>query len=164
MGSKFMKFSLITTVIINIIFFILYLKNGYVIELNDFLRAIGSTIYFYNLLISTVVDVYISYEAHLIFYIVVNISFLSIIIGKKYNILLYFLYIITNMLLILPLYLDIFSILIYSYTFEIIGNLRILNIIFSEIIIDHFFTHIIFFFEVVLPIIYFRNYKLMLKN
>ena len=51
MGSKFMKFSLITTVIINIIFFILYLKNGYVIELNDFLRAIGSTIYFYNLLI-----------------------------------------------------------------------------------------------------------------
>ena len=71
----------------------------------------------------------------------------------------YFLYIMTSISLLLPVYLNIFGVVIYRYTFEILDYLQILNIIFYEIIIDNFFNHIIFFLEIILPIVYFKNYK-----
>ena len=51
----------------------------------------------------------------------------------------------TSISLLVPVYLNIFGVIIYRYTFEILDYLQILNIIFYEIIIDNFFTILYFF-------------------
>lgn len=171
MVSKTMRFCLITTIIINIIFFIfaLFLRTlpyyyyDHIVTTNDLMYSIFNTfekgIFLYNMLIFTKVDGYIFYKIYLTLCIAVNILFLDTIMKKKYNRWIYFLYILTNISLVLPVYLDIFGVVIYRYTFEILDYLQILNIIFYEIIIDNFFYHIIFFLEIILPIVYFKNYK-----
>ena len=171
MVSKTMRFCLITTIIINIIFFIfaLFLRTlpyyyyDHIVTTNDLMYSIFNTfekgIFLYNMLIFTKVDGYIFYKIYLTLCIAVNILFLDTIMKKKYNRWIYFLYILTNISLVLPVYLDIFGVVIYRYTFEILDYLRILYIIFYEIIIDNFFNHIIFFLEIILSIGYFKNYK-----
>lgn len=171
MVSKTMRFFLITTIIINIIFFIFalflrilpYYYYDYIMTTNDLMYSIFNTfekdIFFYNMLIFTKVDGYIFYKIYLTLCIAVNILFLDTIMKKKYNRWIYFLYILINISLVLPVYLDIFGVVMYYYTFEILEYLRILNIIFYEIIVDNFFNHIIFFLEIILPIVYFKNYK-----
>lgn len=171
MVSKTMRFCLITTIISNIIFFTFalflrilpYYYYDYIMTTNNLMYSIFNTfekcIFFYNMLIFTKVDGYIFYKIYLTLCIVVNILFLDIIIKKKYSTWIYFLYIMTSISLLVPVYLNIFGVLIYRYTFEILDYLQILNIIFYEIIIDNFFYHIIFFLEIILPIVYFKNYK-----
>ena len=171
MVSKTMRFCLITTIISNIIFFTftLFLRTlpyyyyDYIMTTNNLMYSIFNTfekgIFFYNMLIFAKVDGYIFYKIYLTLCIVVNILFLDIIMKKKYNRWIYFLYIMISISLVLPVYLDIFGVVIYHYTLEILDYLQILNIIFYEIIIDNFFNHIIFFLEIILPIVYFKNFN-----
>ncbi len=64
-----------------------------------------------------------------------------------------------NILLIIPSYLNIFSTTVI-YIFETGNYLSILDIFTG----DNFFNHIIFFLEIILPIIYLKKYNSMLKN
>ena len=179
MGSKFMRFGLIATVIINIILLMFVLivrqfnydeiifKNSF--TYNIFYKIDMSILAYYILLnmllnillirapadFEEIINFFIYYKTFLVFYIVINILFLNIILKKKQSKLIYFVYIINNILFIIPIYVLINS-----------GRGTILDILTNHetFIGNNLFLHIIFFLEVVLPIIYFKNYKLTLKN
>ena len=172
MGSKFMRFGLIATAIINIILLMFVLivrqfnydeiifKNSFTYNIFD---KIDMSILAYYILLNMLLNIllirapadfeeiinfFIYYKIFLVFYIVVNILFLNIILKKKQNKLIYFVYIISNILFIIPIYF-------------IISRGTILDVLtnYETFIGDNLFLHIIFFLEVVLPIIYFKNYK-----
>ena len=172
MGSKFMRFGLIATAIINIILLMFVLivrqfnydeiifKNSFTYNIFD---KIDTSILAYYILLNMLLNIllirapadfeeiinfFIYYKIFLVFYIVVNILFLNIILKKKQNKLIYFVYIISNILFIIPIYV-------------IISRGTILDVLtnYETFIGDNLFLHIIFFLEVVLPIIYFKNYK-----
>ena len=172
MGSKFMRFGLIATAIINIILLMFVLivrqfnydeiifKNSFTYNIFD---KIDMSILAYYILLNMLLNIllirapadfeeiinfFIYYKIFLVFYIVVNILFLNIILKKKQNKLIYFVYIISNILFIIPIYV-------------IISRGTILDVLtnYETFIGDNLFLHIIFFLEVVLPIIYFKNYK-----
>lgn len=174
MGSKFMRFGLIATAIINIILLMFVLivrqfnydeiifKNSFTYNIFD---KIDMSILAYYILLNMLLNIllirapadfeeiinfFIYYKIFLVFYIVVNILFLNIILKKKQNKLIYFVYIISNILFIIPIYVVINS-----------GRGTILDVLtnYETFIGDNLFLHIIFFLEVVLPIIYFKNYK-----
>ena len=163
MGSKLIRFCLISIVITNIIFFIFVLiirqfnydeiifKNEFIYEIFE---KIDISIYFHYIMLimlllgHEIVNFFIYYKLLLVFYIVVNCLFLDIILKKKYNKLIYILYLIINTLLIIPI-----------YYYINLGRGTILDILIHEFREDNLFLYIIFFLEVILPVIYFRNYK-----
>ena len=160
MGSKFMRFGLIATAIINIILLMFVLivrqfnydeiifKNSFTYNIFD---KIDTSILAYYILLNMLLNIllirapadfeeiinfFIYYKIFLVFYIVVNILFLNIILKKKQNKLIYFVYIISNILFIIPIY-----VLIHS------GRGTILDILTNHetFIGDNLFLHIIFF-------------------
>lgn len=163
MVSKIMRFCLITIVIINIIFFIFALENDSILEMNklisDFFETFKIFIYFYSNFTFSMVDADIFYNIILIFCIAVNILFLNIIFKNKYRKVIYFLYIMTTILFIQSYYL----LIAWNIIFYIIKTGEYLSVL-DVFTGNNFFYHIVFFLEVILPIMYFKNYKSMLKN
>lgn len=122
------------------------------------MREFDIIIYVYNILIFPKVDFGIFYKAALTFYIIVNILFLNMLKNNRYNRLIYFLYIMINISLTIFGYSEIFTIIMY--VFETGNYSDILDIFIG----NNFFTHIIFFLEVLFPISYFRVNNPMLKK